>query len=156
MTDELEIGTGAFVLRDLTGDDLDAVMEIESAAFTAPWRRDTFESLLARGDTDLLAAVLHGRLVGYAICWTIVDQSELGNVAVAPEGRGRGVGRRLVHAALQRVRLRGARECFLEVRESNESARRLYEQLGFATIGRRRRYYTRPVEDALVMRAELS
>jgi ribosomal-protein-alanine N-acetyltransferase len=76
-------------------------------------------------------------------------------VAVALEERGRGTGRRLIEAALERVRQRGARECFLEVRESNVIARSLYERCGFQAIGRRRSYYTRPVEDALVMRRDL-
>ena len=155
MTGSAESATGAVVLRDLAAEDLDALMEIENACFSTPWRRDTFEGLLLREDTDLLAATLEGRLVGYSICWTIVDQSELGNLAVATEARGRGIGVTLVHASLERLRRRGARECFLEVRESNQAARSLYERTGFAVIGRRRRYYTRPVEDALVMRAEL-
>jgi [ribosomal protein S18]-alanine N-acetyltransferase len=142
-------------LRTLRPGDLDAVMEIEAAAFSTPWRRETFRSLLARGDTDMIAAVEEDRLVGYAVCWTVVDQSELGNVAVAPGTRGRGIGRRLVDATVERVRRRGARECFLEVRTSNEHARRLYEAMGFEVIGRRRAYYRQPIEDALVMRLEL-
>jgi [ribosomal protein S18]-alanine N-acetyltransferase len=77
-------------------------------------------------------------------------------VAVTQEVRGRGVGRRLVREVLERVRKRGARECFLEVRVSNMAARKLYEELGFAAIGTRRAYYRKPVEDALVMRVELS
>jgi ribosomal-protein-alanine N-acetyltransferase len=142
-------------IRDLRPEDLDAVMEIEVQAFSTPWRRITFAGLLAREDADLLALTERGRLVGYAVCWTVVDQAELGNVAVAPDQRGRGAGRRLVEAALERVRRRGARECFLEVRESNASAQALYRRLGFEVVGRRRRYYDSPVEDALVMRVEL-
>jgi ribosomal-protein-alanine N-acetyltransferase len=142
-------------LRDLVPEDLPQVLVIEQASFSTPWRRNTFEGLLRRADADLIGATVEGALVGYAITWTILDQAELGNVAVTPEARRRGVGRLLVEAALRRVRRRGARECFLEVRESNEVARRLYEELGFAAIGRRRRYYASPVEDALVMRVAL-
>jgi ribosomal-protein-alanine N-acetyltransferase len=142
-------------LRDLVPEDLPQVLTIEQASFSTPWRRNTFEGLLRRGDADLIGATAEGKLVGYAITWTILDQAELGNVAVAPDARRRGVGRMLVEAALRRVRRRGARECFLEVRESNVVARRLYEELGFTAIGRRRRYYASPVEDALVMRVAL-
>ena len=145
----------AVEIREMTVADLMAVMAIEQTAFSMPWRESTFESLLHRTDADLLAAFADGRLVGYAVCWTVVDQAELGNVAVDVEWRNRGVGRRLVEAALERARAREAEECFLEVRESNLVARRLYEELGFAAIGRRRRYYASPVEDALVMRIEL-
>lgn len=147
---------GALEIRSLREADLDAVLAIENASFTTPWRRVTFEGLLRRTDTDLLAATLpDGRLVGYAALWTVVDQSELGNVAVAPDGRGRGVGRRLVQEGMRRVAARGSRECFLEVRESNQGAQALYRSLGYQTVGRRRRYYRDPVEDALVMRVDL-
>jgi [ribosomal protein S18]-alanine N-acetyltransferase len=146
---------GQLQLRDLTFSDISAVMEIENASFTTPWRETTFRGLILRRDTDLLAATRDGRLVGYAVCWTVADQAELGNVAVADSERGRGTGRRLVIAALDRARRRGAGECFLEVRISNESARRLYEACGFQVVGRRRDYYSKPVEDAFVMRREL-
>lgn len=143
--------TAIVALRDLRPDDLARMLEIEQASFSTPWRRSTFEGLLRRGDADLIGATIEGRLMGYAITWTIIDQAELGNVAVSPEARHRGLGRMLVEAALRRVARRGARECFLEVRESNAVARQLYETLGFTVIGRRRRYYASPVEDALVM-----
>jgi [ribosomal protein S18]-alanine N-acetyltransferase len=147
---------GGLRIRRLGRADLDRVMEIERASFSTPWRLNTFEGLLLRSDSDLLAAVRDQALVGYAICWTIGDQAELGNVAVAPTERGAGTGRHLVEAALATVRARGAHECFLEVRESNAVARALYERLGFDAIGRRPRYYTQPVEDALVMRMRWS
>ena len=142
-------------VRDITRADLPAVLAIERASFSMPWRESTFENLLHRADTDSIAAVEEERLIGYAICWTIVDQAELGNVAVAPGGRGRGVGHTLVDAALRRARKRGAGECFLEVRESNQAAQALYAKCGFEPVGKRRRYYSNPTEDALVMRARL-
>ena len=144
-------------IRDMTRADLGSVMSIERAAFSTPWKATTFESLLQRSDADLIAAVAadDDNLVGYAVVWTVVDQAELGNVAVHEEWRNRGVGRTLVEAALERARAREAEECFLEVRESNRNAQSLYEKCGFRSIGRRRRYYSNPTEDALVMRAEL-
>ncbi|MDQ3523203.1 MAG: ribosomal protein S18-alanine N-acetyltransferase, partial [Gemmatimonadota bacterium] len=84
-----------------------------------------------------------------------LDEAELGNVAVAPEARACGVADTLVRAVLERIRQRGARACFLEVRESNLAAQRLYRRRGFEVVGRRRAYYSRPVEDALVMRLQL-
>lgn len=151
---ELDAPAGVRI-RPLDAADLAHVLEIENASFTTPWRRPTFEGLLKRRDSDLIAAESREELVGYAIVWTIMDQSELGNVAVRADHRGRGTGALLVRTALERARSRGAHDCFLEVRASNRGAQELYRSCGFEVIGRRRRYYTSPVEDALVMRAHL-
>lgn len=145
-----------FAIRALGPADLPGVMRIEEASFSTPWREGTFRALLMRTDTDLFAAEgAEGALLGYAAAWTVLDQSELGNVAVAGEARGRGVGGALVDAVLRRVRERGSRECFLEVRESNAEAQSIYRRRGFEVVGRRRGYYDRPREDALVMRVAL-
>jgi [ribosomal protein S18]-alanine N-acetyltransferase len=143
-------------IRQIRGIDLPRVLEIEEGSFSTPWRESTFRGLLRRTDTDLLGAWQEDRLVGYAIAWTVADQSELGNVAVAPEARGLGAGRLLVNAILERLRYRRSTECFLEVRESNAAAQGLYATLGFEIVGRRRAYYSQPTEDALVMRLRLS
>jgi ribosomal-protein-alanine N-acetyltransferase len=90
--------------------------------------------------------------VGYSASWTVIDQSELGNVAVAGSARGHGIGGALVDTVIERVKERGAHELFLEVRESNLSAQGLYRRRGFVVVGRRRSYYAQPTEDALVMR----
>jgi [ribosomal protein S18]-alanine N-acetyltransferase len=145
----------SILIRSLTFADLPAVMEIERASFSTPWRQATFEGLLHRLDSDVIGATRLGRLIGYAVCWTVGDQAELGNVAVAPAERGRGVAGRLLANVLERVRSRGARECFLEVRESNATALYLYQKCGFAIVGRRSAYYAQPIEDALVMRRDL-
>lgn len=147
--------TAPAVIRALRAADLPRIIQIENRSFSTPWQESTFRGLLRRTDTDLLGAERKGVLIGYAIAWTVVDQAELGNVAVLPEARGTGVGRLLVETILARLRQRRALECFLEVRESNLGAQRLYRHLGFAVVGRRSRYYLDPVEDALVMRIEL-
>lgn len=145
-----------FRIRPLREADLAGVLEIERASFSTPWKETTFRGLLKRSDTDLLVAeTAEGTLGGYAACWTVIDQSELGNVAVAPWARGAGMGGALVDAVVDRIRVRGAIECFLEVRQSNEAAQHLYRQRGFAVVGRRPRYYSLPTEDALVMRLRI-
>jgi ribosomal-protein-alanine N-acetyltransferase len=146
---------GSIHIRPLTTDDLERVLEIEGQSFSTPWHESTFRGLLRRTDTDLLAAERGDQLIGYAVCWTVADQAELGNLAVAAEARGAGVGRLLIGAAMRSVRSRGARECFLEVRETNSVAQSLYRSCGFEVVGRRRGYYSRPLEDALVMRLQL-
>ncbi|HEX6308904.1 MAG TPA: ribosomal protein S18-alanine N-acetyltransferase [Longimicrobiales bacterium] len=139
-------------LRDMTSTDVPSVVAIERAAYTMPWTEATFRGLLRRRDAEMVTADAGGTVVGYAAFWCVVDQGELGNVAVTTAWRGAGIGGRLVEEVLRRAARRGVREVFLEVRPTNTVARRLYEQLGFRPVGRRRNYYQRPVEDAIVLR----
>jgi ribosomal-protein-alanine N-acetyltransferase len=82
---------------------------------------------------------------------TAGDEAEVLDVAVDPVARGRGIGRALLADALRGLGKGGARRAYLEVRESNTVALRLYESLGFRRVGRRRGYYRQPAEDALVL-----
>ena len=147
------------VIRPAEEGDLDAIVAIERTSFSDPWPRGAFLSLIRRDDAHVLVAVPDAPgpagappLLGYAIAWFIVGEGEVGNVAVHPDARGLGIGARLLDEALAEARRREAEVVFLEVRESNDAARRLYESRGFVEVGRRRRYYRRPDEDALVMR----
>jgi ribosomal-protein-alanine N-acetyltransferase len=145
----------AITLRPMLAGDLATVMEIEQVSYTMPWTESTFRGLLRRRDADLIVADAVGRVVGYAVSWSVVDQCELGNVAVSADWRGMGIGRSLVLEVLRLARGRSVREVFLEVRPSNPVAQRLYASLGFRLVGRRKNYYFEPVEDALVMRLGL-
>jgi ribosomal-protein-alanine N-acetyltransferase len=91
---------------------------------------------------------------GYIVALDAADEGEILNLAVAPGGRRRGLGRALVDAMLDTLADRGVRHVYLEVRESNAPARALYAALGFAEAGRRKAYYRRPVEDAIVLRRD--
>ncbi len=148
MTDQIRV-------RRMRAEDLPSVITIEATAYTVPWSEATFRGLLQRADADLVVAELDGALVGYACSWFVVDQGELGNVAVAEGWRNHGVGTRLIESVIERALERGAREVFLEVRPSNISAQRLYGRFGFREVARRRNYYTDPPEDAVVMRRSL-
>ncbi len=143
-------------VRRMESHDLARVMEIEHQSYSMPWTEATFRGLLRRTDADLFVAeTLHGPLTGYAVFWAVLDQGELGNLAVAPEWRHRGIAHRLLDAVVERAVERRVRELFLEVRVSNTSARQLYQSYEFREVGRRRNYYMEPVEDALVMRKDL-
>ena len=139
-------------LRDMVVADVPTVVAIERASYTMPWSEATFRGLLRRRDAEMVSAEAGGVVIGYAAFWCVVDQGELGNVAVSADWRGLGLGARLVEDILRRAARRGVREVFLEVRPSNAVARRLYERLGFRPVGRRRNYYQAPVEDAIVLR----
>ena len=135
--------------------DLPQVMLIEFATFTMPWSEATFRGLLRRRDSDLIVADIKGEIAGYAVFWAVMDQGELGNVAVDDDHRGKGIGSKLIEAILDRAEERGVREIFLEVRKSNLRAQDLYKDFGFTEVGRRKNYYLEPLEDALVMKKEL-
>ncbi|MDT8436066.1 MAG: ribosomal protein S18-alanine N-acetyltransferase [Gemmatimonadota bacterium] len=143
------------LLRPMRSDDLPAVMHIERTSYTQPWEERSFRALMRRPSADLTVAEADGAVAGFSVTWTVADEAELGNLAVADGWRRRGVGRALLAGVVAHVRARGVRALFLEVRESNEAARRLYEREGFRTVGRRRRYYALPVEDAIVMKLEV-
>ncbi len=135
--------------------DLPEVMLIERRSFSAPWEESTFRGLMRRVSTALLVAELADRVAGYSVTWFTSDGAELGNMAVLPELRGRGIGALLLRESVTLTAGRGARSLYLEVRRGNEEARRLYEKAGFHVAGVRKEYYTQPVEDAIVMRLDL-
>jgi ribosomal-protein-alanine N-acetyltransferase len=147
--------TLTITLRPAAGPDVRAVVEIERGSFSDPWSASSFSSLVRSRDVFFRVAVADGAVAGYVVAWFAAGQGEIANIAVAPWARGRGVGARLLDAALAEAAERGAEEVFLEVRDSNTAARSLYASRGFAAVGRRRNYYRRPVEDALVLRKEL-
>jgi ribosomal-protein-alanine N-acetyltransferase len=144
----------AVVVRDMVEADLTRVLEVEVLSYSVPWSEATFRGLLRRRDAELVVACEDDHIIGHAIYWYVLDQGELGNVAVAPEARGSGIGAVLVAEVVKRASKRGVRELFLEVRPSNAPARHLYGKFGFEQVGRRKNYYQEPVEDALVLRLE--
>jgi ribosomal-protein-alanine N-acetyltransferase len=145
------------VLRPARAEDVARIAQIERASFSDPWSPRSFGELLVHDGVffRVLADASSDEPVGYVVAWFVVDEAEIANVAIAPERRGEGLGGRLLDETLSAARLAGVTDAFLEVRTSNTAARRLYASRGFVEVGRRRGYYTRPPEDALVMRAEL-
>ena len=144
-------------LRPATEGDIGAIARIERSCFADPWSEESFRRLLG-GPSAIFHVVGYPPefdVAGYVIAFTIGQDAELLNIAVHPEHRGKGLAGQMLDALLIELRARGVRTAFLEVRESNNAARGLYDSRGFTTIGRRRNYYRRPVEDALVMRRML-
>lgn len=142
-------------VRTMRPADLDEVMVIERRSFSAPWEESTFRGLMRRPSAALLVAETDDELTGYSVMWFAADEGELGDIAVIPERRGEGIGRRLLRESISVAASRGTRSLYLEVRESNDVARRLYEKVGFSVVGVRKQYYTEPVEDAIVMKLDL-
>jgi ribosomal-protein-alanine N-acetyltransferase len=142
-------------IRPATPADAAAVATIERAAFSDPWSARDFRECMDSGIPFLIAEE-QGAVVGYVIARYVQDEAEILNLGVDPARRRHGIGRALVHAMLARLAELRVRHVFLEVRESNAVARRLYAGLGFGEVGRRREYYRLPKEDAMILRATLS
>ena len=147
----------AVTLRRAQGGDLVEVGALERACYADPWPSSAFSSL-PDNDQVFFAVARNGegRLVGYVIGWYVLDDGELANLAVAPDSRSAGIGATLLNAILEDAKSRGISQLFLEVRESNAAARRLYAARGFEEIGRRKGYYRMPTEDALILRRALA
>lgn len=137
--------------REMRPEDAAAVEEIERASFAVPWSRRAFWEEAQNERTVYLVALLEGEIVGYAGAWILLDEAQITNVAVAPEKRGQGVGRRLMEEMMRRAKARGAMRMTLEVRPSNEAALTLYKSCGFHDYGRRPHYYQDNGEDAVIM-----
>ncbi len=139
-----------------TPDDVPEIVAIERAAFSDPWSPRSFREALEHPAVYFACARRDGSgIAGYVVAWFVADEGEIANLAVAPEAWGGGVGRALLDAALDEARERNISAVYLEVRDSNDRARRLYRSRDFEEIGRRRGYYDKPPEDAIVLRRSL-
>lgn len=144
---------GDWVFEALTRDDIDDVLAIEEAAFTNPWTRAMYLAELENSEVSFcfLARDAQRRAVGFCSFWRILDELHINNLAVLPELRRTGIASALLQFALTQGAALGARRATLEVRRSNDAARLLYERFGFSVGGVRHDYYSKPVEDALVL-----
>jgi [ribosomal protein S18]-alanine N-acetyltransferase len=144
-------------IEEMKIEHLDQVMAIEKASFVAPWSKRLFSETIAFPRSVNLVSLkkVDKKVVGYANFYLIRGEVQVLNIAVAPDYRKKGYASLLLKHAIRLLGERGAKDVFLEVRESNLDAIGLYEKLGFARIGRRKRYYTETNEDAIVMRLRL-
>ena len=136
--------------------DLDAIAALERESFSDPWSRASFATVIDEPAAIVVVArVSTDPVAGYVVAWFAADEGQIANLAVRQPTRRRGIGSMLLAGAMLEGQRRGARNMYLEVRESNDAARRLYASRGFEEIGRRKKYYRHPVEDAVVLRCEI-
>ena len=130
------------------------VAELEKICFSDPWSEKSVASELNNSLSCWLVAEENGVVTGYVGSQTVIDETDMMNVAVDPEFRRQGIAENLVMELIGALREKGSRCLTLEVRASNEPAITLYEKLGFSQVGRRPKYYRNPREDALILRKE--
>lgn len=138
-------------LRPMEERDLTRIAEVERAVFDDPWPESFFRGELAQAGVHARVAEFAGELAGYSVAWLGAGTGHLGNLAVVPGRRRRGIAARLLADLLERAAAAGAATLSLEVRASNVAAQGLYRAHGFRLAGVRRRYYRDTGEDALIM-----
>lgn len=133
-----------------------SITEIEKLCFADPWS-DRSIARAIDDDTVRCICLLHENIIcAFAMYVFAADEGEILNIAVSPEHRGRGYAKKLVSHILNEGKNENCKTVFLEVRESNASARGLYGYFGFSEIGTRKNYYRYPVENAVLMALEIN
>lgn len=131
-----------------------SVAQMERICFSSPWSEKSLTGELENPLSVWLVAVERGTVIGYIGSQTVLGEADMMNLAVSPEHRRKGIGEALTAALAAELKRKGVHCLTLEVRASNAAAIALYEKLGFQAVGRRRRYYEKPREDALILRKE--
>jgi ribosomal-protein-alanine N-acetyltransferase len=153
----------SITIERMTEHDLLEVVEIEEISNLSPWGWDAYHLELECGAGSLMLVArlsanektAHKSIVGFIVARQMADEIHVNNVAVRPEYRRLGIGQRLLRDVLYWCREQQVHQAVLEVRAENIAAQKLYQACGFEVIGRRRRYYKAPVEDALLMAVSL-
>lgn len=135
--------------RELDKECIERVLEIERLSFPNPWNLGMFEREIALSISSFFVALLDDEVVGYGGYWRVEDEAHITNIAIDPKFRNRGFGKRILKYLLEDMKRLDISKVLLEVRESNVSARKLYEKYDFKVTGIRPRYYVN--ESAMLM-----
>ena len=141
-----------FIISQIEACDFERLYEIEQQAHLVPWSFGTLKN--NQGERYLnLKLIENNQIIGFAICQTVLDEATLFNIAILPTYQGCGFGKLLLGKLIFQLKEKGVQTLWLEVRESN-SARFLYEKIGFNEVDIRKNYYPKPnggLENAVVM-----
>ena len=135
-------------------DHVSQIAQLEAQCFSDPWSEKSIASELENPLSLWLVAEENGQVFGYVGSQTVLDESDMMNVAVDSGHRRQGIARALIETLIAELAKMGSRCLRLEVRVSNENARALYERMGFQQLGLRKNYYHSPKEDALILGKE--
>ena len=137
--------------RTLLPEDAEGVARVECESFPTPWSREDFWREASNDFACYIVALDDAEIIGFGGCWISFEEAQVTNIALTSAQRGRGLGKDLMTRLMCAAAARGAERMTLEVRPSNTPALRLYEGLGFAAIGVRKKYYQDNDEDAILM-----
>lgn len=142
------------VIRPLIKEDIPSVARLEAVCFSMPFTEKALNELFLNTSWHFFVATENDTVVGYISFYCILDETEIVNVCVMPELRGKGIGRALTKCAIDFNRENNGSRVMLEVRKSNTPAIKLYESLGFIPVGVSKNHYKLPTEDAILMNLE--
>ncbi len=143
-----------FLLRKAKKEDILSLCSLENECFSCPWSERAFSESMD-GSSVFFLCEQGGSVLGYIGAVFVLDECSITNICTKKEARGRGIGTSLLEALEGECNRRGAKEIFLEVRESNEAARHLYEKLGYSMLGTRVNFYSNPRENARIYKKVL-
>ena len=143
------------IIEKMNASHVPQIAELEKVCFADPWSVTSIETELTSRLSLWLVAMEGDTLVGYVGSQTVIDESDVMNIAVHPDYRRQGIGEALLETLADALREKGSRGLTLEVRVSNTPAVSLYKKAGFLQVGLRKNYYRNPKEDALILRKAL-
>lgn len=139
------------IFRNMTELDVAGVVELEKKIFSDAWTSTGIYETFCQNQAFVGVAECDGEIVGYCIIYYVMDEAEIARVAVDEKVRRQGVGRGLLDYICECCKMKNINRLLLDVRESNEGARRFYEQYGFIVDGIRKNFYDQPKENAILM-----
>lgn len=139
------------IIREMIGEDLEQVEAIEKSVFSVPWSFNSIKEAMEMSDNVYIVCEEDGCIAGYCGMWTVLGEGNIVSVAVGEKYRRRGIAKEMMEDLISRGLQKNVNVFFLEVRQSNEAAKHLYEISGFRNIGVRKNFYEKPCEDACVM-----
>ena len=140
---------------EMTHSDIEEVVAIEEESFSTPWSNKSFEDSLKLPYGKFYVARTEGKVVGYVGLYLVGEEGDITNVAVLSQYRRKGIAGKLIEKVINYAKENEINCINLEVRPSNSSAIKLYEKYGFDELGKRKNFYSKPTEDALIMRKDI-
>lgn len=135
--------------------DIPIILEMEKKLFSSPWKKDMFLEEIKSGYAFVAQEKVGNTIAGYICGLLLYDEFNITNLAVSSSFQRQGLAELLVKFVIGRLLKIHCSNFFLEVRVSNLAAIALYRKLGFEIIGKRKKYYNKPQEDALMMQMDL-
>lgn len=141
----------SYIIRRMTENDIPGVMKIEQESFSLPWSKESYLGELKNNFATYLVCDYEGDVAAYGGIWVVFEEAHITNIAVGPDFRRQGMGRRLMLELENVARKKQALRIILEVRPSNDPALNLYTSLDYMPTGIRKNYYSDNGEDAIIM-----